>query len=192
MACLLGNIEFEDDRFEGKDWPKIKPTTPYGSVPVVEIDGKVATQSAATLRYLGRLGGLYPADAAEAFKVDEVMDTIGDLFMSAFRYKGPDKEKLKEERDKFVKEDIPRYMGGLEKRLEAMGHTGPYLVGDKVTIADIVMLNAVTNIKCGIMDHVPTDALDSYKKVMQSFNATIHIPTITDWYRKYPIPNVEV
>ena len=192
LACILGNIKFEDDRFEGKDWPKVKPTTPYGSVPVVEIDGKVGTQSGATLRYLGKLAGLYPTDAAKAFKVDEVMDTVGDFFECVYRYRGPDKEKLREDRENFLKEDVPRYMGGLEKRLKAMGHTGPFLVGDKVTIADLVLLNVVTTIKCGILDHVPTNVLDSYKKVNQSVNATLRIPAITEWYRKRPIPNVEI
>ncbi|XP_017875129.1 glutathione S-transferase 1-like, partial [Ceratina calcarata] len=47
-------IKFEDIRFDFEEWPKIKPTTPLGQVPVLEIDGKPFVQSKAIARFIAR------------------------------------------------------------------------------------------------------------------------------------------
>lgn len=190
LACVIGKVPFTDDRIPSGGWMKVKPSTPLGAVPVVEIDGKTAVQSQAILRYIGKLTNMYPSDPLEALNVDQVVDTLADFGATCFRYRGPDKDKLKEERVKMLEQDLPRYMGGLLKILEDMGHKGPYLVGDSVTTADLNAFSLVTNFKCGIMDHVPTDALDSYKPLIQSFEAILAIPEVAEWYKKHPIPNV--
>merc|ERR1712210_381795 len=40
LLLHAGNIDFEDFRFGFGDWPKHKPTTPFGSVPVLFWDGE--------------------------------------------------------------------------------------------------------------------------------------------------------
>jgi len=37
LALHVAGVEFEDVRVKRDEWPKLKPTTPYGSVPVFEI-----------------------------------------------------------------------------------------------------------------------------------------------------------
>jgi len=37
----------QDNRIEFAEWPVFKATTPFGQVPVLEVDGKVIAQSAA-------------------------------------------------------------------------------------------------------------------------------------------------
>ncbi|XP_015369437.1 PREDICTED: glutathione S-transferase-like [Diuraphis noxia] len=56
------NIDFEDFRFEREQWPALKPTMPFGKVPVLEIDGKVLNQSTAITRYLSKKAGLAGSD----------------------------------------------------------------------------------------------------------------------------------
>ena len=43
-------IEYEDKRIDKKDWPQLKPTTPTGMLPVLEVDGK---QLASNCSFLG-------------------------------------------------------------------------------------------------------------------------------------------
>ena len=46
---------------------------------VLEVDGKLITQSNTINRYVGKLAGLYPKDDWQAALVDEVMDAVEDV-----------------------------------------------------------------------------------------------------------------
>ena len=52
---------------------------PYGMLPVLEIDGKLISQSNAVARYLARKHGLTGKDEWEAMLCDVLVDTLGDL-----------------------------------------------------------------------------------------------------------------
>lgn len=60
LALILQGINFEDDRISFNDWPKIKPTTKFGQVPIMFIDDREPiSQSNAMLHYVGRLGKIF-------------------------------------------------------------------------------------------------------------------------------------
>eukprot|EP00178_Gracilaria_changii_P015130 TRINITY_DN423_c1_g4_i1.p4 TRINITY_DN423_c1_g4~~TRINITY_DN423_c1_g4_i1.p4 ORF type:complete len:214 (-),score=46.14 TRINITY_DN423_c1_g4_i1:3507-4148(-) len=186
LAFVISGTDFEDDRFSFESWKDIKPTTPYGSVPTLSIDGEVMAQSNALLRYVGKLGDLYPSDALDALKVDEVTDTVMDMAMVLYGYRGDDQEKLKEQRNKFVTEAVPRYAAALEKRLELFGD-GVYAVGGQISIADIVVTCFINGIKSGVFDFVPVDLFDEYSKLSAIHKAVMELPAVVEWYKKYPI-----
>ena len=79
IALFMGGIDFEDDRVPPADWPARKPDTPFGSIPVLEIDGRPVTQSNGINRYVGKLAGLYPEDPVQAAYCDEAMDAVEDV-----------------------------------------------------------------------------------------------------------------
>src|SRR6267142_1433554 len=79
LALSIAGIPFEDDRVAGTDWPRRKPSTPFGSVPVLEVDGAIVTQSNGINRYVGKLADLYPSDAWHAALCDEAMDAVEDI-----------------------------------------------------------------------------------------------------------------
>lgn len=60
--------------------------TPFGKVPILEVDGKKANQSVAISRYLGRQAGLGGNDAWEDLQIDIIVDTIGDFRQGALIY----------------------------------------------------------------------------------------------------------
>ena len=64
LALSIGRIPFEDDRAAPSDWPARKPNTPFGALPVLEVDGETLAQSNAINRYVGKLTDLMvsPAD----------------------------------------------------------------------------------------------------------------------------------
>jgi len=76
LAFFIGGVEFNDHRIAHADWPTLKPSTPFGGIPTLEVNGVTYGQSNAQLRYAGKLGGLYPADPVEALKVDELLDFV--------------------------------------------------------------------------------------------------------------------
>ena len=55
LALSIAGIPFEDDRVLGTDWPRRKPSTPFGSLPVLEVDDAIVTQSNGINRYVGKL-----------------------------------------------------------------------------------------------------------------------------------------
>ncbi|RZB38601.1 GST N domain containing protein, partial [Asbolus verrucosus] len=65
-----GGIEFEDYRFEEKYWPLIKPNMPFGQVPILELNGKVAHQSIAMARYAAKQVKLVGSNDWEDLEID--------------------------------------------------------------------------------------------------------------------------
>merc|ERR1719343_1871628 len=78
LALVLSGTEFEDKRVVFSEWPAMKPTTPYGQLPLLQIDdGPTRTQSNAILRWAGTLNpekGLFPMD--KLFDVEEAMNAL--------------------------------------------------------------------------------------------------------------------
>ena len=78
LVLHLAGIDYEDDRrdimsMERAERAEMMKETPTGSFPVLSLDdGTTITESIAVLRYVGRLTGLYPADAQLAAQVDSL------------------------------------------------------------------------------------------------------------------------
>src|ERR1043166_7304225 len=66
LALSMRGIPFDDDRVSPSDWERRKPNTPFGALPVLEVDGQTLAQSNAINRYVGKLTDLYPTDAWQA------------------------------------------------------------------------------------------------------------------------------
>lgn len=64
------------------EFAEVKQSLPSGQLPLLEVEDettgtkKVFDQSNAIMRYVGKLGGLYPSDPVEAMEVDLVIDTV--------------------------------------------------------------------------------------------------------------------
>lgn len=56
-ALAYGDVSFEDERIPGEKFIKRKMggKLPFGSLPVMEIDGEMVAESDAMLRYAGKL-----------------------------------------------------------------------------------------------------------------------------------------
>eukprot|EP00521_Asterionellopsis_glacialis_P013859 CAMPEP_0195306276 /NCGR_PEP_ID=MMETSP0707-20130614/37117_1 /TAXON_ID=33640 /ORGANISM="Asterionellopsis glacialis, Strain CCMP134" /LENGTH=267 /DNA_ID=CAMNT_0040370489 /DNA_START=148 /DNA_END=951 /DNA_ORIENTATION=+ len=86
LLSAYAGLEMEDFRYtEPKQFIEMKEngTLPFEQVPMLEIDdGKHRIpQSSAILRYLAKLGGLYPKDPILAAKVDAALDQEADAFL---------------------------------------------------------------------------------------------------------------
>ena len=72
----MHKVPFEDAILTGDAWSSLKRETPWGQVPVLEVDGKMLAQSRTIMAYVGRVTGLHPEDPFAAAKVDEFCDTV--------------------------------------------------------------------------------------------------------------------
>src|SRR5262249_27699206 len=80
LALHLAGVDFEDVRVKVADWPALKPTTPFGGMPLFEMPGHpVLAQSNAILTLVGRRHGLHPKDDIEAARHEALMQYAEDL-----------------------------------------------------------------------------------------------------------------
>eukprot|EP00397_Hematodinium_sp_SG-2012_P059157 GEMP01075492.1.p1 GENE.GEMP01075492.1~~GEMP01075492.1.p1 ORF type:complete len:155 (+),score=20.85 GEMP01075492.1:65-529(+) len=126
IALHAANINFEDVRVKHSDFKHgtMKPTLPFGMLPILEFDDMRFCQAGAIMRFAGRLSKLYPEDAVQALKVDEVLGINNDIrariHPAVFE---ADYEKKMAMRDKLAKETLPEWFGKFDKFLAAKDTT---------------------------------------------------------------------
>ena len=61
----------------------LKPKTPFGYLPCLEIDGKMYGESYSLMKYIAKLGGVYPASSdLETLEMDSTMEFVEYSFNS--------------------------------------------------------------------------------------------------------------
>ena len=112
LALSIGGIAFEDDRFQTSDWERRKGDTPFGALPVLEVDGQIVAQSNAINRYVGKLADLYPSDPWQAALCDEAMEAVEDITNKIAATLFIPEEQKKAQRKTLVDGPIPFYSPG--------------------------------------------------------------------------------
>jgi glutathione S-transferase len=158
LALAIGGIAFEDVRIPPADWRRLKGETPFGALPVLEVDGQIVTQSNGINRYVGKLADLYPADPWQAALCDEAMDAVEDIGVKiAATFELSDEEK-KVKRKALSEGPITLYLTRLSQQLQARG--GRYFAADRLSVADLKVFVWVRHLKSGMLDHIATDLVD--------------------------------
>ena len=183
LALSMAGIPFEDDRVSPSEWERRKPNTPFGALPVFEVDGQTLAQSNAINRYVGKLTELYPTDAWQAALCDEVMEAVEDIStkLAATMFL-PDEEK-KVQRKALVEGPLPFYLTRLQQRLEV--HGGRYCAADRLPIADLKVFVWIRHLKSGVLDHIPADLPDRVTpKLVAHYERVKNDPRIQAYYAK--------
>ncbi|XP_060603965.1 S-crystallin SL11-like [Ruditapes philippinarum] len=180
MIFNAAGVKFEDDRVEFSQWPQLKAGTPQGSLPVLEIDGKKRIcQSFAVARYLGREFKLYGKGNSEMVMVDQILDTLLDMFTPyvtiAF---GKDSEEEKKKKfEEFDTNTLPTVLGNIEKLVAETGKKG-FAVGDSLTVADLALYVYLEN--CNALTKVPKD---KYPGIASSLETTAKQPKVAAYLK---------
>jgi len=181
LAFVLAGVDFEDNRIAREAWPALKPTTPFGSVPTLEVQGKpVVSQSNAILAHIGRRYGLLPKDDWEALRLESLLSACEDLrhaISATFGIKEP--EELKRKRMELVAGPITTWAANTEKQI-----LGPYAGGETISVADVKLYVIIGWLKKGVLDHVPADVLAAFPK-LETLWQTVHAhPKVFAWYAR--------
>ncbi|XP_026821054.1 glutathione S-transferase-like [Rhopalosiphum maidis] len=168
-------IDFEDFRFEREQWPSIKPTMPFGKVPILEIDGKILNQSIAICRYLSKKSGLAGGDDWESLMIDIAVDNVNDLRQALSLHAFDPNEKSKAEKYvTLINETIPLYMNKFEN---TVSENDGYFVNGKLSWADIYFVACLDFLN--FMAKV--DLLESRPKLQAHKRKILEIPQIKSW-----------
>ncbi|KAL0132503.1 hypothetical protein PUN28_000328 [Cardiocondyla obscurior] len=172
-------IEFVDERFDREDWPKLKPTMPFGKVPVIEVDGKKIDQSVAICRYLAKQGGLAGKNDWEALEIDSTVDTIHDLRQNIAKYHYESNEQAKETYRKAANEIVPFYLERLDAQVKK---NGGYFVGGALSWADLTFVGLLD-----YLDHMMGESIiKKYENLKQLQKKVEEEPAIKSWIEKRP------
>ncbi|KHN81969.1 Glutathione S-transferase 1 [Toxocara canis] len=80
LIFAYAGVPYEDVRVTKEEWPKLKPTTPFGHLPVLKFGGHELGESFAINRYLARQFGLAGNGSLEEAYVDSIADFFKDFF----------------------------------------------------------------------------------------------------------------
>jgi prostaglandin-H2 D-isomerase / glutathione transferase len=154
---------------------------PFGSVPLLSIDGKTFAQSGALARYAGKLAGLYPKENdLLALKIDEFVYGVDDAMAGARKSKEP------ADRAAWVKNEVPRYFGGLETLAKKNAESASWVCGPEISIADLVLYVVVGNISDGIFDGATKEIFTDYPRLQSSAKAVAEHPKVVEWNKTHP------
>ncbi|XP_024216850.1 glutathione S-transferase isoform X2 [Halyomorpha halys] len=171
--------EFQDNRIT-TEWPQFKEKTPFGKLPILEIDDKVLYQSLAILKYLATQAGLAGNNAEEKLEIDMVVGAYGDLASELSRYfqtaNSSDKEKLKET---IINDSVPFYMSKFETILKK---NGGYLANGKLSWAELYVVGHSSSFPALI----GIDLTEKYPFWKELTERVYSLPGIKEWIRKRP------
>lgn len=182
LAFTLGGVAFEDVRITREQWPALKPGTPFGMLPVLEVDGQQVSQSNTIARYVGKQTGLYPTDPWQAALCDETMDAIEDTSIklgATARLEGDERKKA---REAMVEGPLRQNLESLQRRLEAAG--GEFFAGSQLTVADLRVFLWIRLFRKGTFDHVPTDLPERCApKLVEHYRRLEALPGMAAYYQ---------
>ncbi|PIK56370.1 S-crystallin SL11 [Apostichopus japonicus] len=184
MMFKVAGVEFEDFRIDQKRWAEFKHMAPQGILPVLEVNGKKLPQSGAINRYIARELGFYGCNNWEASRIDAVVETIGDCLHDLdiwWMIRDLDvRNKLQKHHEGKL---IPKALARLDQLLEENSEGRGFLVGDKISLADIHAMNY-------IHDYLPTlhniKAEDSFPRLGDHARRIAEVSQIKEWIKIRP------
>jgi glutathione S-transferase len=184
LVFAAAGVTYEDVRLQKEQWPTVKPTTPFGQVPILEVDGVKLCQSAAIARYLARKFNLAGKTELDQARADMVIDCIDDTIKPAFGvYFETDETRKAALKKKFLEEQLPTSLAGLESILKANHNGDGFFVGTELTWADLAIL--------GLGDFLGVFQADSqlanYPKLTALRERVSKVPKIAEWIAKRPV-----
>ena len=180
IAFHAAGIEFEDERWSFPDFQQRRESTRFNAVPVLEIDGKMITQSNALTRYVGRMAGLYPEDAMQALYCDEVLGALEDMPHAIARTFGLEGEALKAAREKLAAGWLTTYLQGLGELLERGG--GEYFADHRLTVADLKSWVTISWLTSGKLEHIAEDLVQQNAPILVEHQARIAAEPVVGAY----------
>jgi prostaglandin-H2 D-isomerase / glutathione transferase len=183
LAFHIAGVPFEDVRLARDAWAALKPTTPYGGLPTLELPGKpVLAHANAILGYIGRSHGLHPQDTFEAARHEAMMNHVEDLRANVTpTLRISDEAEKKKARLALAEGYLPGWARYAESQLIG---SGPFFAGDKLNVVDIKLFISVRWFASGTVDYVPSTVFSSFSKLNRVFEAVRDDARVRAWYDK--------
>jgi len=183
MCLFLGGVKFDDVRDKKRDELRAAGKLAFGATPVMEVDGKMLSQTSAMATYCSKLAGLHPESDWDAAKVDEAINGCTDVTMTVGRtFSLPAEEKAKARQALITPEGrLTMHLSGLEKLITENGCNG-HIVGESVTVADLAIWRLIGWLSSGVIDGIPKDYISNTFPQITALCAKVDChPKVQEW-----------
>lgn len=161
MLFAMAGIPFQDQRIPQSDWPQFKAKTPSGSLPYLEIDGTIMTQSLVIFRHLARCFGLDGENLLDKARVDEIIEYLAEMKESIFScFLGPQDEESQKKLKEKMAESVNKTCTQIERVIASNKSAEGWAVGKRLTFADIFIFEAFS-----IVLPAQPNILDKFPKI---------------------------
>lgn len=175
LAFALAGADFDDHRIGGPEWKELKDSTPYGALPILDLEGRPTLgQSNAILYWVGTEYGLLPKDSWERARHLSLLASVEELrAMLDSSIHSDDDDAKRRARQALCEGPIPRWATQLEAQIR-----GPYVAGNDISVTDLKIFTAIHWFRRGVLDHIPKDTFDGYAKLTALYDAVAREPRI--------------
>ena len=179
LALHIAGVDFEDDRVNSRDWAEWKPSTPFGAMPVLEIEGEgTLAQSNAILGLIGSRHGLLPDGDFQAAQHRALLNAAEDLRSRVGHTMGlKDEGQKKSARQELAEGYMKSWAHNVERQI-----AGPFVAGDRISVADLKLFVLMNWFKKGIVDHISAAYFDGFPRLNGLFSAVAEHPRVDEWY----------
>ena len=180
LIFAQAGVEYTDDRIPFEDWPARAPHTPFGVIPVLEVNGQQLGGSLVIARYVAEKQGLGGANDWENALIASALDALTDLLQKVAAFIFEDDEAKKVEKKQGLEDEVNFTLTNLEKLVAA--NKDGWLVGSKVTYGDLVVYDCLETLALPF----PT-ILGKYSSLSQLKQRVGELPRIAKWLKDRPV-----
>ncbi|PAV62255.1 hypothetical protein WR25_25038 [Diploscapter pachys] len=181
----LADVEFEDIRTTFEEWPAMKDSTPFGKLPLLEVDGKILVQSWAIARYLAKEFGYAGKNKWEEAWVDAIADQLKDYLLQeakdyfmAVRF-GEKPEEIEEKKQTVLIPARNRFFKFLVDKLKESG--SGYLMPSGLTWADLLIAEHIFT-----MSKLWPQSTEGFQELEDLKTRVYSHPKLKEWIEKRP------
>jgi len=184
LILTAAGEKFEDSRIDFGTWGTLKPNTPWGGVPILEVDGKQLAQSNTMARYLARKFKLNGSGDWEEALNDSALDATEDIFSCVSKVMKSAPAVKEEETRKLREEVLPKSFAAFEKYISQNGQNGHVVGKSGLSLADIALYNIIDQLITH--KHFSEGDLDKYPKSKEVYEQVRNHQKLADYIKNRP------
>ena len=139
LIFAQAGVEYEDRRVTTAEWMEMKPDTPFGTLPILEVDGQhVVSGSGPIARFVAEKLGLAGSSDLENAILAGIADAMNDVLLKISAcYFEKDEKRKKDIMEDVMQVHLPKLLGNLCKMASGNNCVRGWIRGPRVTYIDI-------------------------------------------------------
>lgn len=181
LVFAQAGVEFVDERIDKEDqrWHDLEPRTPFGLLPVLEVDGRMLGGCTVIARYVAENHGVAGSNDFENAFLASIVDADKDLLEHYANYRKEEDEGRKAQLKKqYDEEHVPTTLGYFQKLAAGNNCRDGWLYGPRPTYADLAVYLTLTRLQPEVVGRFT--ALSRLKKSVEK------LPNIAKWVAEHP------